>query len=159
MKNITGFAHEVVSLAFTQDGKILATGGGSPTEDGEVKFFEVGTWKQIGEIKAGHSDTVYGLCFQSRKHGNHQRQKGKDQARPDDRHLLGGQVHQGLGSAERQVRQVLRRAHPSRSRRRLDAGRQIAGQRRRRQHVKVWDFEKGETGPAPSRATPSRSRA
>jgi WD40 repeat protein len=62
-KKITGFAHEVVSLAFSQEGKILATGGGSPTEDGEVKFFAVDAWNQLGEIKAGHSDTVYGLCF------------------------------------------------------------------------------------------------
>ena len=60
---ITGFAHEVVALAFTADGKLLATGGGSPTEEGEVKFFEVGSWKLVGELKNAHSDTVYGLCF------------------------------------------------------------------------------------------------
>ena len=62
-QTIRGFAHEVVALAFSADGKLLATGGGVPTEEGEVKFFEVASWKQIGEIKSGHSDTVYGLCF------------------------------------------------------------------------------------------------
>jgi hypothetical protein len=58
-----GFAHNVVALAFSPDGKLLATGGGAPTEDGEVKVFEVGTWKQVTNIKGGHSDTVYGVCF------------------------------------------------------------------------------------------------
>jgi WD40 repeat protein len=63
LHKLTGFAHNVVALAFAQDGKLLATGGGSPTEDGEVKVFEVDTWKLVSEIKAGHSDTVFGLCF------------------------------------------------------------------------------------------------
>jgi WD40 repeat protein len=62
-QKLTGFAHNVVALAFSADGKLLATGGGAPTEDGEVKVFEVGTWKQVMQIKGGHSDTVYGVCF------------------------------------------------------------------------------------------------
>jgi hypothetical protein len=62
-QKLTGFAHNVVALAFSADGKLLATGGGAPTEDGEVKVFEVGTWKQATHIKGGHSDTVYGVCF------------------------------------------------------------------------------------------------
>ncbi|MBM4070040.1 MAG: NB-ARC domain protein [Planctomycetes bacterium] len=60
---ITGFAHDVVALAFSPDGKLLASGGGAPTEDGEIKIFEAPTWKLIGDIKNGHSDTVYGLSF------------------------------------------------------------------------------------------------
>jgi WD40 repeat protein len=62
-QKLTGFAHNVVALAFSPDGKLLATGGGAPTEDGEVKIFEVGTWKQVTDIKGGHSDTVYGVAF------------------------------------------------------------------------------------------------
>jgi tricorn protease-like protein len=62
-QRLTGFAHNVVALAFAPDGKLLAAGGGAPTEDGEIKFFEVPAWKQIGEVKNGHSDTVYGVCF------------------------------------------------------------------------------------------------
>jgi WD40 repeat protein len=61
---LTGFAERVVALSFSPDSKFLATGGGAPTEDGEVKVFEVATAKQILEIKKdGHSDTVFGVSF------------------------------------------------------------------------------------------------
>jgi WD40 repeat protein len=61
---LTGFAERVVALSFSPDSKFLATGGGAPTEDGEVKVFEVESAKQILEIKKdGHSDTVFGVSF------------------------------------------------------------------------------------------------
>src|SRR5262249_47293924 len=60
---ITGFAHIVVAIAFSQDGKMFGTAGGEPTVDGEVKIFSVGDWKLIADIKNCHSDTVYGLAF------------------------------------------------------------------------------------------------
>jgi WD40 repeat protein len=60
---ITGFAHIVVAMAFSLDGKLLGVAGGQPTVDGEVKIFEVGTWKLYADIKNCHSDTVYGLAF------------------------------------------------------------------------------------------------
>src|SRR5204863_4756161 len=34
-QRLTGFADRVVALAFSSDGKLLATGGGAPTEEGE----------------------------------------------------------------------------------------------------------------------------
>ncbi len=60
---ITGFAHNVVAVAFSHDGKLVGVTGGEPTVEGEVKVFEVGTWKLITDIKNGHSDTVYGIAF------------------------------------------------------------------------------------------------
>src|SRR5208282_4294947 len=39
-KRLTGFADRVVAIAYSADGKFLATGGGAPTEDGELKIFE-----------------------------------------------------------------------------------------------------------------------
>jgi WD40 repeat protein len=63
VKRIGGFAHAVVALAFAPDGKIFATAGGAPTDAGEIKVFEVDSWKEITDIKNGHSDTVYGICF------------------------------------------------------------------------------------------------
>jgi WD40 repeat protein len=60
---ITGFAHMVVAIAFSPDGKLMGVTGGEPTVEGEIKIFEVGTWKLITDIKNGHSDTVYGIAF------------------------------------------------------------------------------------------------
>ena len=60
---ITGFAHSVVAIAFSPDGKHLGVAGGKPTVEGEVKVFEVPTWKLVFDLKNGHSDTVYGLAF------------------------------------------------------------------------------------------------
>jgi WD40 repeat protein len=62
-RRLTGFADRVVALAFSHDGKLLATGGGAPTEDGEIKVFDVATGNPVLEIKNGHSDTVFGVCF------------------------------------------------------------------------------------------------
>jgi WD40 repeat protein len=60
---IKGFAHQVVALAFSPDGKLLGVAGGEPTVEGEIKVFDVGSWKLVTDIKNGHSDTVYGIAF------------------------------------------------------------------------------------------------
>jgi WD40 repeat protein len=62
-RRLTGFAERVVALGFSADGKLLATGGGAPTEDGEIKILDVASGKQVTEIKSGHSDTVFGVAF------------------------------------------------------------------------------------------------
>jgi WD40 repeat protein len=60
---ITGFKHSVVAMTFSPDSKKLGVAGGEPTVDGEVKVFEVPSWKLLFDLKNGHSDTVYGLAF------------------------------------------------------------------------------------------------
>jgi len=60
---LTNFAERVVTVAFSPDSKLLAVGGGAPTEDGEIKIVDVPTGKIIADIKSGHSDTVFGVCF------------------------------------------------------------------------------------------------
>jgi WD40 repeat protein len=62
-KRLTGFADRVVALSFSPNGKWLATGGGAPTEDGEIKIFDIDSGNLVAEIKNGHSDTVFGICF------------------------------------------------------------------------------------------------
>jgi WD40 repeat protein len=62
-QRLTGFADRVVALDFSHDGKRLATGGGAPTADGEIKLFEVAGGKLVVDIKNGHSDTVFGVRF------------------------------------------------------------------------------------------------
>jgi WD40 repeat protein len=62
-QKLTGFVDRVVALAFSPNGKLLATGGGAPSEDGEIKVFEIPSGKLIVDIKNGHSDTVFGVCF------------------------------------------------------------------------------------------------
>ncbi|MHB1426512.1 MAG: WD40 repeat domain-containing protein [Gemmataceae bacterium] len=62
-QRLTGFADRVVALDFSHDGKLLATGGGAPTADGEIKIFDAASGKLVVEIKNGHSDTVFGVSF------------------------------------------------------------------------------------------------
>src|SRR5262249_2333296 len=38
-QRLTGFADRVVALSYAANGKLLATGGGAPTEEGEIKVF------------------------------------------------------------------------------------------------------------------------
>jgi hypothetical protein len=62
-QKLTGFADRVVTLAFSADGKLLATGGGPPTEDGEIKVFELPDGERVMDVRNGHSDQVFGVCF------------------------------------------------------------------------------------------------
>jgi WD40 repeat protein len=61
-QRIAGFADRVCAIAYSADGKFFATGGGPPTEDGEIKVFDA-TGTLFTEVKGGHSDTVFGVAF------------------------------------------------------------------------------------------------
>lgn len=61
---LTGFNERVTCLAFSPSGKLLACGGGAPTQDGELKLVDVEKAQVVKEIKDNaHSDTVFGLAF------------------------------------------------------------------------------------------------
>ncbi len=53
----------VVALAFSPDGKLLATGGGEPSRSGELKLWNVADGSLARAQGDAHSDTVFGLEF------------------------------------------------------------------------------------------------
>ena len=57
------FINRVLSLAFSPDGKILATGGGDPSRSGEVILWNIETKTIARQLVDAHSDTVFGLEF------------------------------------------------------------------------------------------------
>jgi WD40 repeat protein len=126
----TGYADRVVTLAFSNDSKMLATGGGAPTEDGEVKVYEVPSGKQIVDIKNSHSDVVYGVCFS-----------------PDDKMLATCGADKFVKTWELPAGKLLKtfEGHTAHV---LDVGwapdGKLLASAGADNVVKVWDFEKGE---------------
>ena len=55
----------VLALAFSPDGKILASGGGVPSRDGELLLWNAADGTLLREIAGAHSDTVFDLSFTS----------------------------------------------------------------------------------------------
>lgn len=53
----------VTALAFSPDGKLLATGSGESSRAGELKIWSVENAKLVKEISDPHSDTIMGLEF------------------------------------------------------------------------------------------------
>jgi WD40 repeat protein len=58
-KPFTGHTREVWSVAFSPDGKTLATG----SEDGTVRLWDVATHRQIGKPLTGHAGGVWSVAF------------------------------------------------------------------------------------------------
>ena len=57
------FINRVLALDFSEDGKLLATGGGDPSRSGEVMIWDVAKLELLKNITDAHSDTVFGLDF------------------------------------------------------------------------------------------------
>lgn len=57
------FISRVLSLAFSPDGKLLATGGGDPSRSGELILWNVETKALVRNLVDAHSDTVFGIEF------------------------------------------------------------------------------------------------
>ena len=53
----------VLALEFSPDGQWLATGGGTPSRNGELKIWRVSDGTLAREIKDAHSDTVFAVSF------------------------------------------------------------------------------------------------
>jgi WD40 repeat protein len=129
-RRLTGFADRVVTLAFSPDGKWLATGGGAPTQDGEIRIFDVASAKLIHDIKNGHSDTVFGICFS-----------------PDSTKLATGGADKFVKVFEVKTGKFLK-SFEGHTHHVLDVGWKSDGKliasAGADNVVKVWDYEKGE---------------
>jgi len=55
--------NRVTSLAFSPDGKLLATGGGDPSRDGELMLWDWKSAKLVGKIPKAHSDVILSVEF------------------------------------------------------------------------------------------------
>lgn len=53
----------VNALAFSPDGKLLATGSGDPTRSGEIKLWDAASGKLVRELVKPHKDAVLALDF------------------------------------------------------------------------------------------------
>jgi WD40 repeat protein len=126
----TGYADRVVALAFSNNSQMLATGGGAPTEDGEIKVYEVPSGKPLVDIKNGHSDTVYGVCFS-----------------PDDKMLATCGADKFVKTFEMPSGKFIK-AFEGHTHHVLDVGwapdGKLLASGGADNVVKVWDFEKGE---------------
>lgn len=56
-------ADRVMALAFSPDGKLLASGGGIPSREGEIVLWDPATGKRVRIIADVHSDQVFDLEF------------------------------------------------------------------------------------------------
>lgn len=57
------FISRVLALAFSPDGKLLATGGGDPSRSGELILWDVASRSIARVIEEAHSDTVFSVEF------------------------------------------------------------------------------------------------
>ncbi len=57
------FISRVLSLAFSPDGKLLATGGGDPSRSGELMLWDVAAKSFLKAFPDAHSDTVFSIDF------------------------------------------------------------------------------------------------
>lgn len=57
------FVNRVLALDFSDDGKLLAAGGGDPSRSGELMIWDVATLNLVKNITDAHSDTVFGVEF------------------------------------------------------------------------------------------------
>jgi WD40 repeat protein len=63
-RRLAGFADRVSALAISWDGRLLATGGGVPSADGELRVYDLRTGRLALDLPTAHADTIFGVCFQ-----------------------------------------------------------------------------------------------
>jgi WD40 repeat protein len=120
----------VTALAFSPDGRLLATGSGRTSRSGEIKFWNVADGTLARSLPLAHSDTVMALAFSRR--GDLIASGGADRfvkvhAAADGKFVKSFEGHTG---------HVLGVAWQAHGRRLASAGADGA--------IKIWDFVTGE---------------
>ena len=120
----------VLTLEFSQDGKLLASGGGEPTRSGELKLWNPADGKLVRVISPAHSDTIF--CIDFSRDGKHIASAGADRmmkvfevATGNHVHTYEGHTHHVLGVTWRYDGKVLVSGGADNS-------------------IKMWDFASGE---------------
>jgi WD40 repeat protein len=123
-------ADRVLSLAFSSDGSLLATGSGEPSRSGQIHIWNVSDGSLVRSIHQPHSDTVFALAFSP--DGEHLASASADRTAKVVRIANGELVRTFEGHTDH-VTGVSWRAN----------GKQLATSSSDHK-IKVWDFELGE---------------
>ena len=60
---VPGFADRINALNFSEDGKLLAAGGGDPSRSGSIKVWDMETEELVHDFIDVHSDVVFAVQF------------------------------------------------------------------------------------------------
>ena len=120
----------VLSLDFSPDGTLLATGSGDPSRSGQIAIWNVADGSLVRKIDQPHSDTVFGLAFSP--DGEYLASASADRTMKVFRTATGEHVHTFEGHTDHVIG-VSWRAN----------GKQLAtcGADNK---IKIWDFVLGE---------------
>lgn len=123
-------ADRELSLDFSPDGALLATGGGVASRSGEISLWNVADGALVRRFDQPHSDTVFGLAFSP--DGEHLASASADRTMKVFRAADGGLAHTFEGHTDHVI-DVSWRAN----------GKQLATCSADHK-IKVWDFSLGE---------------
>lgn len=120
----------VLSLDFSPDGTLLATGSGEPSRSGQIALWNVANGSLVRKLDQPHSDTVFGLAFSP--DGEFLASASADRTMKVFRTATGEHVHTFEGHTDHVIG-VSWRAN----------GKQLATCGAD-QKIKIWDFAMGE---------------
>ena len=130
MDSPTQLVDRVTAVAFSPDGKLLATGGGEPSRSGELKLWNADSGELVRAVAEAHSDTIFGIDFSA--DGKYVATAGADRFMK----IFAVETGKLLKSCEGHTHHVLGVAWQADGRLLATAGADKV--------VKIWDFATGE---------------